>query len=986
MIAAPVLAVDAANRWLLAFSIAALVVLGVGVIIRGEARRSRLGERGTHVSRRKGYRRRAGAVLALGPLIGLACAPTFGDFAVVIALGGLALALVGIVTERSPHAQRLGLLATVVAAGVAVAAGATFGPTGVDGLDRISAFVLIAVVVQAIDGLGNFDGITPGIGAPAAMGLFALAAFAHQDGLAAVLAGFTAACIAFLAFNLHPASLFVGRAGRLTTGYVLAVGALAVDPAPGAWRGVATPLIILGVVLLDGAVVIVSRLRRRRPLTEHRSDHIVHRLGRLGWNPSEAVWLMVAAQLALATIAVFTGRGVMVEWLGVALAALVLLVLGIEAGRAALEREPAPGLTRRAWIVVGIVIVALVAAVLPTALVAGGAADLMLQGKDAASRGLVAARAGDTITAQGAFNEAARTFGRARDRLDSTMLSPGLGVPGVASNLRAARTLAEVGTDLASAGESIAVAANPEALRVVDGRLPLDEVKKIRPQLERGATVLTRALQRIDPLVHDPYLAPPVHDAIDKVRGQLVQAEREARHAAAAAKLAPALFGGNGPRTYLLVVQNNAESRATGGFIGDYGLITAVDGKLHVSDLTRIREWNGALRALADPKLDAPADYVRRYAQYSPTTTLQNINLSPDFPSVARALMSLAPQAGAAAGLSKVDGVMAVDPEGLAALLELTGSVQVPGWPTDVDSNNVVDVALRDEYALFPEDTASRVDLLGDVAKAAVDRATTGELGKPAKIARVLGVAAHAGHLSLTFARPKEQRLAEQLGVTQRMAPVHSDAFAVTTSNVGGNKLDYYLKRDVDYRVTLQPDASATSANAQADVAVRLDNTAPDSGLPQIVIGPFDPRFVAGQNRTFISLYSPLRFERAALDGNDIQVSPGRERGRNVYSVIEDVFSKSSKTTTARLGGTVALHDGWYDLEVRQQPTINPDRLHVSVDVPEGWTIDKAPHMERPFNRRASATLDLTKTQRFRVHVVRTVGTWDLWSRLQAGR
>ncbi len=88
---------------------------------------------------------------------------------------------------------------------------------------------------------------------------------------------------------------------------------------------------------------------------------------------------------------------------------------------------------------------------------------------------------------------------------------------------------------------------------------------------------------------------------------------------------------------------------------------------------------------------------------------------------------------------------------------------------------------------------------------------------------------------------------------------------------------------------------------------------------------------------------------------------------------------------TAKLGGNVKLHDGWYDLVVRQQPTINPDRLHVSVDVPNGWKIDKAPGMERPFARRATASIDLAKTTRFRVHLVRDVGTWDLWDRLEAG-
>src|SRR5829696_1843313 len=421
MLAASVLAVEVANRWLLAFSIAALVVLLAAAIMRREARLTRLGERGTHARpKRRTYRRRAGVLLALGPVIGLAAAPFASALTITIAVGAAILAAVGLVVDQSKRAELLKLLATLVAAGAAVLAGASFGPTGVDALDRILAFVLIVVVIRATDGMGNIDGLSPGIGAVAAGALFALAAFAHQDGLASVLIGFVAACVAFLAFNARPASLFVGRGGRLVIGWTLAVGALAVHPVPGPWRSLLTPTIVLGVFLLDGLFVITSRLRHRRLLREHRADHVVHRLGRLDWSTGEVTALLVLAQVFLAGIAIFTGRAVLPEWLGAAAAAVVLLVVGIEAARARLDRDRAPGLSRRGWLVVAVLVLALVAAVLPTALVAASAAGLMLDGKESASRGLSSARDGDTRSAQASFEEAARQFGQADDKLQSS--------------------------------------------------------------------------------------------------------------------------------------------------------------------------------------------------------------------------------------------------------------------------------------------------------------------------------------------------------------------------------------------------------------------------------------------------------------------------------------------------------------------------------------------------------------------------------------
>ena len=491
--------------------------------------------------------------------------------------------------------------------------------------------------------------------------------------------------------------------------------------------------------------------------------------------------------------------------------------------------------------------------------------------------------------------------------------------------MRAARTLAEIGTDLADAGESVTIAVDPEALKVVDGRLPLEEIKTILPKLRKGAAALARANDRLNEVRNGPYLAQPVREALGKIHTQLARANREAQHAAVAAELAPAIFGGQGPRTYLLVVQNNAESRATGGFIGSYGLITAQDGKLHVGDLLRSGTWNNTLRVLPDVTFGTPDDYRTRYTQFDPATTLQNVNLSPDFPSVAQVLMSLAPQAG----LTKVDGVLAVDPEGLAALLQLTGPVSVAGWPTEITADNVVQVTLRDAYAAFA-DTPERVDFLGDVAHVAVDEATSGNLGRPAQIAKVLGAAAHEGHLILAFARPEEQKLAVELGVSGRMDPVRSDAVAVTTSNAGANKIDYYLQRSVRYTVILDPNTRATAAHVSGSLDVTLDNTAPAEGLPQIVIGPFDARFYAGENRSLVSIYTPLRIAGAQINGKSAKVSPGAERGRRVYSLFTQMPARSTSTVDTKLEGDVILHDGWYDVAVRHQPTLQPDRVHVS--------------------------------------------------------
>jgi UDP-N-acetylmuramyl pentapeptide phosphotransferase/UDP-N-acetylglucosamine-1-phosphate transferase len=212
---APSLAViTASDRWLLGFSLASLLVVAGAMAVRRGARIAKARTQQREPAPR-GLRRRSGALVALGPAIGLALAPDFEIVMPITVLGAVALAVFGLVTERESAPQRATLLAVALAAAAAVAAGARFGPTGVVVADVVAAWAFIVLVTEAADGFGNSDGLGCGVGLAAAFGLFALAGFGSEDAVAAVIAGLGGACFAFLAFNTRPASLFIGRGGRL---------------------------------------------------------------------------------------------------------------------------------------------------------------------------------------------------------------------------------------------------------------------------------------------------------------------------------------------------------------------------------------------------------------------------------------------------------------------------------------------------------------------------------------------------------------------------------------------------------------------------------------------------------------------------------------------------------------------------------------------------------------------------------------------------
>ncbi|MDQ6911168.1 MAG: DUF4012 domain-containing protein, partial [Actinomycetota bacterium] len=425
-----------------------------------------------------------------------------------------------------------------------------------------------------------------------------------------------------------------------------------------------------------------------------------------------------------------------------------------------------------------------------------------------------------------------------------------------------------------------------------------------------------------------------------------------------------------------LAVQNGAEWRATGGFIGNWGILTSEGGKVRLDHFERISSLNP--RPGESRVLHAPEEYVRRYERFLPGQAWQNVNMSPDFPTMAQIMTDQYRQATG----EQVDGILAVDPEGLAALLRLTGPVSVAGWPEPLSAQNAVRVTLNDAYIAFPG--GERVDFLGDVAHAVMDRVTSERLGKPAKIARVLGRSAREGHLILAFTRPEEQQLALKLHVAGKVPAASSDSLLLTTQNANGTKLDYYLRRNLTYAVHLDPTAGDGVARLTGRVDVGLDNSAPDTGLPSYVIGVDNTLGHAGENRSFLSLYSPLRMTAATFEGNQQPLESMTELGRNVYAEFFSVPAQSRRTLTVSLAGTVTLgRRGAYTLDLVRQPGIAPDDVTVTIDVPPGWRVVDGQGVKAAGGRRATAHLQLDETTRLRVRVVPAAS--NIWQRLLEG-
>ncbi|HYZ29051.1 MAG TPA: MraY family glycosyltransferase [Thermoleophilaceae bacterium] len=265
------------------------------------------------------------AILAGVAVAGLLFLPLFGDAPVDeqtrgIALGALAIALVGTADDIWELPAPIKLLGQVGAALIPVLAGVrveTFTLPFVGHVDLHGAAGPVTVVgMVAVMNVVNFtdgvDGLAAGVCTIAA-GTLAIIALsldrACLDGSptctgAGVLAAITAgAAFGFLYHNFHPASIFMGDAGSNVLGLLLACVAIQGTIKTAAIVALFFPLTVLAVPIIDGAFVVMKRIKYRRPVYEADRWHLHHRLANIGFSQRRTVLYLYGWTLALAALA-----------------------------------------------------------------------------------------------------------------------------------------------------------------------------------------------------------------------------------------------------------------------------------------------------------------------------------------------------------------------------------------------------------------------------------------------------------------------------------------------------------------------------------------------------------------------------------------------------------------------------------------------------------------------------------------------------------
>jgi len=405
-----------------------------------------------------------------------------------------------------------------------------------------------------------------------------------------------------------------------------------------------------------------------------------------------------------------------------------------------------------------------------------------------------AAKSHDFAAATEAFGQARDNFDDAKKRLGAlaTMLNAAPAVlPG--TPISAVGPLLNAGREIAAGGEQLAA-----------GLGALDGVSEPSEKLEAVKSYLRDALPHLEKASREIAKVSP-ESIPEAYRGPVVEAQAEVPRLTAAVRKATAvadvmtdLMGGATAKRYLVIFQNNAELRPTGGFMGSFALVDVKDGKVKNMEIPGggTYDLKGSLTArLVSPQ---PLHLINQHWQF------QDANWYPDFPTSARQIEWFY---GKSKGPS-IDGVIAMTATFMEKLLAVTGPIPMPEYGKTITAQNFFYETQKAVEIEYDKAENKPKQFIADLAPKVLERIMGADREDFMTLAGTLDDSLSKKDIQLWMKDDGVQSRLAALGWTGEMKPSEGDYLYIVHTNIAGQKTDLVMKDDVKHAVKVLPDGT----------------------------------------------------------------------------------------------------------------------------------------------------------------------------------
>lgn len=256
------------------------------------------------------------------------------------------------------------------------------------------------------------------------------------------------------------------------------------------------------------------------------------------------------------------------------------------------------------------------------------------------------------------------------------------------------------------------------------------------------------------------------------------------------------ILGHYGPKKYLFIFQNPNEMRATGGFIGTYGVVDINRGYVNSVFIDGIYNPDGQLRASIVP----PKPIQKISANWS----MHDANWFADYPDTAEKVAWFYEKTGG----PTVDGVFAMTPFIIEKLLRITGPIEMPEYDTVITAENFVENVMYEVEVDYDKELNQPKKIISDLAPILFNKIFNSDKSNWKEIIDILLESLEEKHILLYFFDEDVQGFVAKKNWDGRVMQTEKDYLSVINSNINGYKSDGMIEEEISHEAEVQPDGS----------------------------------------------------------------------------------------------------------------------------------------------------------------------------------
>jgi hypothetical protein len=451
--------------------------------------------------------------------------------------------------------------------------------------------------------------------------------------------------------------------------------------------------------------------------------------------------------------------------------------------------------------------------------------------------------------------------------------------------------------------------------------LTLDKMVAQIDDVSKNIELAEKKIEMIDPSRYpESVLSRPVRPVIEDLKSQFQGMANLFVDAQPLLKELPNILGAKEEKNYLILFQNTAERRATGGFYTFFAVFNVNKGKLSIKDSSDIYDLDNSI----SNHPPAP-EKIKLYHKNVSRFFIRDSNLSPDYAESLKLFDSLYQKAGRRVDY---DGVITMDSKVLVDMLQIFGDTQVNGINFSAQTDKRCDCP-QVIYSLFdivdrPVNyiKVDRKRILGNLMLELFYKAIGFSPSKYwGQMAQAMFINLDQKHILLSFTDPNAQKAVEKLNYSGRIRESESDYLHINSVNFAGAKSNMFIDEEIDSETSFE------NGKVRRKVTIKFINPHKHSDC-NLERGGL---CLNATLRNWIRFYVPEGSDLISFKGSKTKTLTYDELGKTVFEGFMTVNPEGMAIVSIEYELPKNITKDNYSLYIQKQPGVENQKINVSI-------------------------------------------------------